>query len=294
MLTIEEQIRRGLLVCPESKRQLVIERDGLRTADAGHSYPMYQGVPIFLSSESREEFLFQHDQSMKKEYGSDARFDPGRLIDIFFASFGDQRSRVSREAWSGLLSRLSDDSLCVSIGGGPKRIHPFFVNLNIERFDNVDVVADAHRLPYADSSVKAIQCEAVLEHLTEPEVAVREMYRVLEEGGEVFSVTPFLQKFHAYPSHFYNPTLEGHKLIFEKVGFEIQGSGVCVGPSWMISDLMVEYVSMLVPIRGLRALAMVGARILLLPLRFLDILLNRHPRAHILASTTFVLAVKVV
>ena len=118
------------------------------------------------------------------------------------------------------------------------------------------------------------------------------MYRVLEEGGEVFSVTPFLQKFHAYPNHFFNPTLEGHKLVFEKAGFEIQESDVCVGPSWMISDLMIEYVGMLVPIRGLRAIAMFGARILLLPLRFLDILLNRHPQAHILASTTFVYAVK--
>lgn len=292
MLTIEEQIRRGLLVCPESRQPLVLERGTVRTVDAGHSYPVHRGVPIFLSSERREEFLLQHDQSMKEEYESDARFDPRRLIDFSFASFGDQRSRVSREVWGGLISRLSEDQLCVSIGGGPRRVHPFFVNLNIEKFDNVDVVADAHRLPYADSSVRAIQCEAVLEHLTEPEVAVREMYRVLEEGGEVFSVTPFLQKFHAYPNHFFNPTLEGHKLVFEKAGFEIQESDVCVGPSWMISDLMIEYVGMLVPIRGLRAMAMLGTRILLLPLRFLDILLNRHPQAHILASTTFVHAVK--
>jgi len=269
-----------------------MERHTVKTADGGHSYPVHQGVPIFLSPERREEFLLQHDQSMKEEYESVALLDPRRLIDRFFASFGDQRSRVSREVWSGLLSRLAGDQLCLSIGGGPTRVHPFFVNLNIEKFDNVDVVADAHRLPYADHSVRAIQWEAVLEHLTHPEVAIREIHRVLEEGGEVFSVTPFLQKFHAYPNHFFNPTLEGHKLVFEKAGFEIQASGVCVGPSWMISDLMIEYVGMLVPIRGLRALAMFGTRVLLLPLRVLDIVMNRHPRAHILASTTFVHAVK--
>lgn len=292
MLTVEEQVRRGLLVCPESRQPLVIEGDTVGTADGSHTYPVRQGVPIFLSSEQREEFLVQHDQSMKQEYESDALHDPRQLIDIFFAAFGDQRSRASQKVWSQLLSRLSDDQLCVSIGGGPRRVHPYFVNLNIEKFDNVEIVADAHRLPYADRSVRTIQWEAVLEHLTDPEVAVCEIFRVLEESGEVFSITPFLQKFHAYPNHFFNPTLEGHKLVFERAGFVIQENGVCVGPSWMISDLLVEYVGMLVPIRGVRALAMFGTRVLLLPLRFLDILLNRLPQAHILASTTFVHAVK--
>jgi uncharacterized protein YbaR (Trm112 family)/SAM-dependent methyltransferase len=292
MLAVEEQIRRGLMVCPESRQPLVMEEDEVRTVDSHHSYPVHEGVPIFLSSELREELLLQHDQSMKEEYESESIFDPRRLIDRLFAAFGDQRSPVSREVWSTILSRLSDDQLCVSIGGGPRRVHPFFVNLNIEHFDNVDVVADAHRLPYADNSVRAIQWEAVLEHLTDPEIAVREIHRVLVNEGEVFSVTPFLQKFHAYPNHFFNPTLEGHKLVFEKAGFVIEKSGVCVGPSWMISDLLIEYVGMLVPIRGVRALAMFGTRVLLLPLRVFDFFLNRLPKSHILASTTFVYAVK--
>ncbi len=293
MLPVEEQIRRGLLVCPESRQPLVMERGTVRTVDASHSYPVHRGVPIFLSSEQRKRFLLQHDQSMKEEYESDADADPRQRIDRLFALFGDQRSRLSREVWNDLLTRLSDDQLCVSIGGGPRRVHPLFVNLNIENFDNVDVVADAHRLPYADESVRAVQWEAVLEHLSDPDVAVREIHRVLVEGGEVFSVTPFLQKFHAYPNHFFNPTLEGHKLVFENAGFVIEESGVCVGPSWMISDLLVEYVGMLVPIRGLRALAMFATRALLLPLKVFDLWLNRLPRAHVLASTTFVHAVKV-
>ena len=114
------------------------------------------------------------------------------------------------------------------------------VNVNVEAFDNVDLVADAHKLPYADSSVVAIQCEAVLEHLGEPFQAVREMFRVLRPGGEVYCITPFLQAFHGYPNHFFNPTLEGHRQIFRMCGFELLESGVCVGPSWMISSLLVE------------------------------------------------------
>jgi hypothetical protein len=37
---------------------------------------------------------------------------------------------------------------------------------------------------------------------------------------------------------------------------------------------------------------MLGTRVVLMPLRFLDLLLNRLSEAHILASTTFVHAVK--
>jgi hypothetical protein len=40
-------------------------------------------------------------------------------------------------------------AICRPIGGGPLRIHPRLINLNIERFENVDVVGDAHKLPIA-------------------------------------------------------------------------------------------------------------------------------------------------
>ena len=63
------------------------------------------------------------------------------------------------------------------------REHPSLVNVNIGPFPNVDVVADAHHLPYADASVDAIFCEAVLEHLAQPHEAVKEMFRVLPARG---------------------------------------------------------------------------------------------------------------
>jgi len=60
----------------------------------------------------------------------------------------------------------------------------------------------------------------------------------------------------------------------------------------MIQSLMIEYVGIVVPVRGLRAAAVIAARILLLPVRFLDRFVNRSERAHVLASTTFVHARK--
>lgn len=292
MLSIERQLARGALVCPKTREELV-EKDGvLTTSDGLNSYLIKDGVPILLPVGHSESAM--ESEAAAAERGA----APRRLtrfqtaIDNFFNAAGDQRSEASTRAWRRFISRICEDDLCIAVGGGPSRAHSFFVNLNIEAFENVEVAADAHCLPYADRSVDAVHCEAVLEHLEDPEQAVREIFRVLRPGGEVYCVTPFLQGFHGYPTHFFNPTREGHRLYFTRSGFEIESVGVCVGPSWMISSLMVEYVSMLVPIRGLRAAAVIAARVLLLPVRFFDRFVNRSEQAHVLASTTFVYARK--
>ena len=112
--------------------------------------------------------------------------------------------------------------------------------MNIGLFANVDVVADGYRLPYCDESVDACHCEAVLEHLEDPARAVAEMFRVLRPGGSVFAATPFLQVFHAYPDHFQNFTVEGHRRLFERAGFTVLSAGPCVGPTFAIADLVLE------------------------------------------------------
>jgi SAM-dependent methyltransferase len=292
VLSIEAQVERGALVCPETRERLVIGEAWLKTAGGGRRYEIIDGVPMLLPSRSVADDPAAARAAAER---SAAPREPSELqltVDRLLSVVGDQRSRESRDAWDRFTGRLSDSEVNVAVGGGPRRFHPALVNLNIERFDNVDVVGDAHHLPYADESVAAIQCEAVLEHLQEPYSAVEEMYRVLEPGGEVYCITPFLQGFHGYPNHFFNPTREGHRLLFSRSGFEIRSAGVCVGPSWMISAVLVEYLSILVPVRGIRGALMTVARVLLLPFPLLDRWLNSSPRAHVLASTTFVHARK--
>jgi SAM-dependent methyltransferase len=162
------------------------------------------------------------------------------------------------------------------------------MNLNVEFLPNVDVIADAHRLPFRPGSVSAVHCEAVLEHLEYPDVAVREMWRVLEPGGQVFAATPFLQAFHGYPSHYQNFTLVGHRRLFEREGFEVLDAGVCVGPTVALTDLAFEYVRGLGPGNFVRRSLAWGVRLLLLPLRLADRIAASHPDAHRIASTTFV------
>ena len=52
------------------------------------------------------------------------------------------------------------------------------------------LVGSAFELPFADATFDVIFCTEVLEHLAEPQRAVREMARVLAPGGKVFITVP--------------------------------------------------------------------------------------------------------
>jgi SAM-dependent methyltransferase len=208
------------------------------------------------------------------------------------ASGGDRRSPRSREAFARVIAAAGADGAFLSVGGGPLRVHPRAKNLNIGPYPNVDVVATAYALPHADGRIAAIHCEAVLEHLEEPGLAVAEMFRALRPGGLVFAATPFLQSFHGYPGHFQNFTLDGHRRLFERAGFEILDAGPSVGPTFAAVDLLVNFAREFVPGRWPRAAASLAVAIAGGIVRPLDRWLVRHPNAHRLASTTFVLARK--
>jgi SAM-dependent methyltransferase len=204
---------------------------------------------------------------------------------------GDMRSLASEEAFQSLFSGLTDESLCISVGGGPVRVHPALVNLNIGLFPNVDAVADAYELPYAAGAVDAVHCEAVLEHLEFPEVAVKEMYRVLRPGGRLFAATPFLQAFHGYPDHYQNFTLTGHVRLFERAGFSVLTAGTCVGPNFALRDLATNYLGKAIPGAAGKAAKSLYS-LCTIPFLYLDRIANHRPPSADLASSTYVSAVK--
>jgi len=172
------------------------------------------------------------------------------------------------------------------------RVDPRLVNVNLGAFPNVDVVADAYRFPYAEDAVDAFHCETVLEHLEVPQRAVAEMYRALCPGRLVFAATPFLQAFHGYPSHYQNFTVIGHRRLFEREGFAVLGAGVCVGPAFALRDLTLNSIRCVFP--GGRVERVLSRLLALptLPLLWLDRLARKNPDAHVLASTTYLLARK--
>ncbi len=56
------------------------------------------------------------------------------------------------------------------------------------------VLADAHRLPFADESLEFVIASEIVEHLNDPVAAAREIWRVLKPGGKAVVSTPYKER----------------------------------------------------------------------------------------------------
>ena len=85
----------------------------------------------------------------------------------------------------------------------------------------VDLWGTAYEIPTADTAFDCALCTAVLEHLEEPEAALRECHRVLVDGGVALYTVPFIWHLHEEPRDFFRFSKHGLRYLFEKSGFEI-------------------------------------------------------------------------
>jgi len=166
-------------------------------------------------------------------------------------------------------------NLCI---GGAGRRAPGYVNLDILRAPGVDVQADAEQMPFADGLFTRVECDAVLEHVRNPERVVAEIHRVLAPGGYAHLVTPFCHPFHEYPRDYRRFTLDGLKLLAGD-RFEVVAEGWRTGPTATMLVFTLEYGKLWLPWRAWRAAVHAALGWLLFPLRYLDLLLFRAPQA---------------
>lgn len=112
-----------------------------------------------------------------------------------------------------------------------KWLEPYMKNVEYKVLDKVrdynpDIIGDIHNLPFPDQSVDAVICIAVLEHVEEPQKAVKEILRALKKDGYCFLYIPFLYYYHPmknYYSDFWRFTYDGVRQITKDFSYvEIQ------------------------------------------------------------------------
>ena len=104
---------------------------------------------------------------------------------------------------------------------------------------NIDRFGTAYDFPAEDDEFDCALCTAVLEHLEEPESALRECNRVLKRGGVAIYSVPFIWHLHEEPRDFYRFSKYGLKYLFEKTGFDIVGINALSGFWVTFGQLMV-------------------------------------------------------
>ena len=85
----------------------------------------------------------------------------------------------------------------------------------------VDLVGDAHDIPAPDNSFDCVLSTAVLEHLEEPQLALKEACRVLRPGGVGLYTAPLFWHIHEAPRDFFRYTEYGLHHLFSRAGFEL-------------------------------------------------------------------------
>jgi SAM-dependent methyltransferase len=161
--------------------------------------------------------------------------------------------------------------------GGAGNFVDGYVNVDLFPVGGVDVLADAHDLPFSCDRFQRIECDAVLEHVKRPDRVMGEIERVLAPGGYAHIVVPFCHPFHEYPRDFRRFTPDA---LREMAGnLEIVAEGWRTGPTATMLVFVLEYVKLWFPWRVWRILAHGFVGWTLFPLRYLDYLFFRRSDA---------------
>lgn len=177
-----------VLACPACRQQVQMKEGGVVCERCQKRYRLQEGRPVFLPEQSAPVVSRQHTSNdLPTKVKEWLRTEPGLVLNLGAGG--------SHDKWDN----------CIEV----------------ERaiFRHTDVVADAHCLPFLDSSFDAVITFNTFEHLHSPTVAATEIHRVLKPRGRVILTTAFLQPLHEAPDHFYNATEFGVRRWFE--GFDI-------------------------------------------------------------------------
>jgi predicted Zn finger-like uncharacterized protein len=300
-LIVDEVIRRRLR-CPDCHSHFVAtdavkEPTGaeLRCSACGATFPVYENRPVLLRHDNAV-FPVEAYGPASRPRGPALTTRLARLVPSPSVSLSGRRNL---ETFARLLAPFpTAHVLVLGAGNQRKRLEGAFrtfANLRLVLTDVdlhaiVDMYCDAHELPFDSGTFQGVIATAALEHVLYPEKAVAEIYRVLVDGGAVFSEIPFLQQVHEGAYDFTRYTLSGHRRLFN--AFVEVESGMVAGPATALAWAIEHFALALVPVSALRNVVKASVRVALFWLPYLDYLLRRSPAAMDGASCTFFIGLR--
>jgi uncharacterized protein YbaR (Trm112 family)/SAM-dependent methyltransferase len=178
-----------LLACPTCKVAVERADDALTCPACARRYPVIDGVPVMMPDGGVP--TIEHEQDL--------------------GTYGTYFPWIHRLVMQSLL----DDQVVVEIGSGNLAIDdPCLIRMDVRLTPQVDLVADAHALPFLPGTVDFIFSLAVVEHLRDPFGAAREIYDALKDGGYAYHECNFVFAYHGYPHHYFNASVQGMEQVF--------------------------------------------------------------------------------
>ncbi|MBU4285006.1 methyltransferase domain-containing protein [Patescibacteria group bacterium] len=290
MVSIFEKLKPDVIVCPFCKELLIKKEKFLFCLKCNKEYPIINNVPYFLIESNKSEYSLS---SRNFEFRS--RIRNSRIFKILKYIFGADFVPYDplKKFHSIFLGTKDDRFIVLNLGSGSKNYGRRVVNLDVEAFPNIDIVADGCCLPFAADTFDAVIAEAVIEHVKYPDKFTAEIKRVLKKGGAIFIVAPFVHPFHSYPNDYQRYSIEGLRVLFED--FKEIESGVYRGPSVAFIGIFSDYLAGIFSFlcHPIHLLMKSIFTILIFPIKFLDIILAKGKKSYILAHSVYYIGKKV-
>jgi SAM-dependent methyltransferase len=291
------------LRCPATGAELARVDAAFQTVGGERSYPVVKSVPILIA---RERSLFDPDSYLTPR----PPLSPAAKVKAQIKAWLRRilampptitRNLVAKDNLAQLAELLRGGrtpgarSRVLIVGGASAGVGVELLldapdievlETDVELTPNVAVVCDGHDLPFVDEMFDAVVCQAVLEHVLEPQRVADEIWRVLKPDGLVYSEVPFMAQVHAGAFDFLRFTHLAHRRMWRR--FDEIRSGPDSGPGVALGWSLLYFMRSIAP----RSLWPVVNRVVSLMcfwLKYVDVWLVKRPASLDAAYGTFFL-----
>lgn len=272
----------NLLACPICKNPLSKSDIFLLCQKCNNTYSLRDGVSYFIDT-----LLVNQEENETLKSNNLIKKITSKLKDTI-----PPHTMWTDETIFKFINSL-DNKLILNLGSGKglfdNKINVSMINLDIHKYDNTNIIADAHALPFLNSSLDCVYSNAVLEHVKQPWVVASEIDRILKPGGFIIINLPFLNVIHDEHDYF-RFTLKGIKELFLNYT-EIAG-GVSSGGGSFLPICLIQYTSMFIPTKFLRTLHTFISSHILFRLKMIDKWVINKPDYFITANSFYFIGQK--
>ncbi len=115
-----------------------------------------------------------------------------------------KNDRTKRDSSFKALVQKFHEQRGLQIGVRNQKFSPVWTSVDLyDMSDFIDFHYDIMNLEFPDAQFDIAVCNAVLEHVPDPQKAISELGRVLKPGGEIWIEVPFNQPFHPSPQDYW-------------------------------------------------------------------------------------------
>lgn len=283
--TIQIREMHDHLICPVCQNKLIFNDKHIRCTyiDCGIEFPIINEIPILIN-ENTSIFSFKNYTSDKlNSSDNEGVFTKiKKSIQPYFPSLSNNLSSNKNFKLIESLLEKKFNPMILIIGGATITTDTNMIfNLKNRVIESdiyigprTQIIIDGHSIPFKDETFDLIIYQAVLEHVADPQLCIKEAHRVLKSDGLIYAATPFMQQVHMKQYDFTRFTHLGHRRLFRS--FKEIDSGISAGTGVALGWSIRYFMRSLTNVKYLRLFLEVTSILLFFWLKYLDYFLLKN------------------